>query len=76
MTIESLRWQVHINIHMLRDKFSFAICNTSKTAYLEVLASCWKIAWYTYFCIKEVMKDRGLHVAKLLRFKSGPNISV
>ena len=33
-----IRWRVHINIHTLHDKFSFAICNTSKTAYLEVLA--------------------------------------
>ena len=30
----------------------------------------------TYLCIKEVMKNHGLQVAKLSRFKSGPNISV
>ena len=30
----------------------------------------------TYLCIKEVMKNLELHVAKLSRFKTGPSISI
>ena len=59
--------------HTLCDKFTFAIVKNSVSRGLGAAAGG---SHGTYLCIKQVMKDRGLHVAKLSRFKSGPNISV
>ena len=61
---KAIQYDLKLLIEAPRSKFGFVLMNSAR-----VLLS------YD-ICIKEVMKNHGLQVAKLSRFKSGPNISV